>query len=241
VWSHEYENVTMIIGSGLLASALRVPFQQRDDVCIFAAGVSNSSCTNLAEFERDRARLMASLNTAADMAAFVYFGTCSVDDPEVRHTHYVQHKLAMEQLVAKHPHALILRLPQLAGNTSNPHTLLNFLYARIARGEAFSVWRNAYRNIIDVKDVATLTGLLIDDAAMRRCTLNLANPDSYVMQDIVRAMEQVVGKPAIYDVLERGYHYQIDVAVMLSILSKTDIIFDNHYLNRVLSKYYEKP
>jgi len=231
----------MIIGSGLLASALRVQYQQHDGICIFAAGVSNSSCTNLDEFKRDRMRLITTLNMATDMAAFVYFGTCSVDDPAVRHTPYVQHKLAMEEQVAQHPNFLILRLPQLAGNTTNPHTLLNFLYERIVRGEAFSVWRNAYRNIIDVKDVATLAGLLIDNPAMRRCTLNLANPVSYVMQDIVRAMEQVVGKSATYEVVERGYQYSIDVAVMLSLLTKTDISFDNNYLNRVLREYYEKP
>lgn len=231
----------MIIGSGLLANALRLPFQQRDDVCIFAAGVSNSSCTNPDEFERERTRLLAALNATADMTAFVYFGTCSVGDAEAQHTHYVQHKVKMEQLVSQHPRALILRLPQLAGNTPNPHTLLNFLYARISRGETFSVWRNAYRNIIDVEDVATLTSLLIDDPAMRRCTLNLANPDSYPMPDIVRTMELIVGRPAIYDVLNRGYHYPIDVTVMLSILNKSDIRFDSNYLDRTLRKYYGNP
>jgi glycosyltransferase involved in cell wall biosynthesis len=33
----------------------------------------------------------------------VYFGTCSVSDPGARNTTYVQHKLAMEQLVRTHP------------------------------------------------------------------------------------------------------------------------------------------
>lgn len=228
----------MIIGSGLLASAFSIPFQQRDDVCIFAAGVSDSSSANQYEFERDRTRLVSALSTAPDMAAFVYFGTCSVDDPEALHTHYVQHKLTMEQLVAQHPNHLILRLPQLAGSTPNPHTLLNFLHARITHDEPFSLWRNAYRNIIDVQDVATLTGILLDNLAFRRCTLNLANPNSYAMRDIVREMEQVIGKHAIYDVLDRGYHYPIDVTMMLPLLAKTDILFDKHYLNRVLIKYY---
>lgn len=230
----------MIIGSGLLARAFAEKFEQRSDVCIYAAGVSNSSCTNSCEFVRERERLVAALQSADVVDAFVYFGTCSVADSEVQHTQYVQHKLAMEQLVAQHPHHMILRLPQVAGHTPNPHTLLNFLYARIARSEAFSVWRSAYRNIIDVDDVATLAGLLIENQAMRHCILNLANPSSYSMPEIISEMEQVVGKQAIYDIVEQGRQYAIDVTAMLPGLALTQIRFDEHYLNLVLSKYYEK-
>ena len=92
---------------------------------------------------------------------FVYFGTCSVADPEVRHTAYVQHKLAMEQMVSAHSRNLILRLPQVAGKTPNPHTLLNFLYGRIARSESFNLWSKARRNIIDVADVTAIAEQLI--------------------------------------------------------------------------------
>lgn len=62
----------------------------------------------------------------------------------------------MEALVTHHPRHLILRLPQVAGRTPNPHTLLNYLYARISRGESFRLWRNARCNIIDVDDVAAI-------------------------------------------------------------------------------------
>ena len=230
----------MIIGSGLLAKAFSPQFDLRSDVCIYAAGVSNSHEMDLREFDRERLRLAAALKTANDVDAFVYFGTCSVADPEAQDTHYVQHKRAMEQLVAQHPQYLILRLPQAAGNTPNPHTLLNYLYARIARREAFNVWRNAYRNIIDIDDIVTLSGMLIEDIEMRNCIINLANIDSYSMLEIVSTMEQVVGKKAIFDILERGSHYAIDVAAILPILAQTNIRFDQHYLKRVLNKYYEK-
>lgn len=230
----------MIIGSGLLARAFTEKFLHRSDVCIYAAGVSNSGCTNSFEFIRERERLVVALQSTTMVDAFVYFGTCSVADSEVQHTQYVQHKLAMEQLVTQHPRHMILRLPQVAGHTPNPHTLLNFLYARIARSEAFKVWRNACRNIIDVDDVATLAGLLIDDKVMRRCILNLANPCSYLMPEIVSEMEQVVGKRAIYDLVEQGRHYAIDVTAIHPVLALSTIRFDEHYLNQVLSKYYEK-
>lgn len=230
----------MIIGSGLLARAFPESFQLRDDVCIYAAGVSNSSSKESSEFSREEARLVNALQVARNVNAFVYFGTCSVYDLEMQDTQYVRHKLAMEKLAAEHPHALILRLPQVAGHTPNPHTLLNFIYARVARSEAFCVWSNAFRNIIDVEDVAILTEFFIDNPTMRRQVMNLANSRCYSMLEIVHCMEKVVGKPAIYNTEMRGYHYDIDVADILPVLTQTDISFDSHYLSRVLSKYYEK-
>ena len=50
---------------------------------------------------------------------------------------YVRHKIEMERLVSDHAKFVIVRLPQVAGRTPNPHTLLNYLYARVARSEKF--------------------------------------------------------------------------------------------------------
>ena len=157
----------MLIGSGLLANAFSADFLHREDVCIYAAGVSNSSCTNAHEFVRERQRLVEALRQTRHVDAFVYFGTCSVADPEVRDMPYVQHKLAMERMVSRHPRSLILRLPQVAGKTPNPHTLLNYLYARISRSESFQLWSKAKRNIIDVSDVAVITQHLIVNNSAR--------------------------------------------------------------------------
>jgi nucleoside-diphosphate-sugar epimerase len=230
----------MLIGSGLLAKSFGSEYSQRDDVCIYAAGVSNSTCTDTHEFSRERQRLADALQQAQHADPFVYFGTCSAGDPEALNTPYVQHKLAMERLVGAHPRHLIVRLPQVAGVTPNPHTLLNYLYAKIARSEAFSLWRNAKRNIIDVADVASIVRHLIEDKTARNITLNIANPVSYPMTDIVSAMERVVGKPAIYDVVERGSEYPIDITTMLAILDRTPVKFGEDYLEQVIGKYYGK-
>jgi len=230
----------MIIGSGLIAHAFRASYAHCDTVCIYAAGVSNSSCSDVHEFARERLRLAAALDQARLLDAFVYFGTCSVGDPEAQHTPYVQHKLAMEQLAATHPRYLILRLPQVAGITPNPHTLLNYLYAHIARSEAFQLWRKAKRNIIDVDDVAAIASQLIADPAARRLTINIANSHSDTMHDIVAAMERVVGKPAIYESLDRGSEYAIDTRAILPLLDKAVVKFGGDYLERIIGKYYAK-
>lgn len=230
----------MLIGSGLLAQAFAFPFSQRDDVCIYAAGVSNSSCIDVQEFERERQLLSETLKQTMHVGVFVYFGTCSVVDPEVRNTPYAQHKLAMERLVVAHPHHLILRLPQVAGKTPNPHTLLNFLYARISRSEAFSLWKNAKRNIIDIDDVAAIASQFIADDSVRNVTINIANPISYSMIDIVGAMERAVGKRAIYYLVERGSEYTIDTSAILPLLESAGVEFGSNYLEKVMGKYYGK-
>lgn len=231
----------MLIGSGLLAQAFASQFSQRDDVCIYAAGVSNSSCADAQEFERERRLLSESLAKAKHVGVFVYFGTCSVADPEAQNTSYVQHKLAMEQLVAAHPSYLILRLPQVAGKTPNPHTLLNYLYARISRSEAFNLWSKAKRNIIDVDDVVAIASQFIADDSVRNVTFNIANPGNYSMVDIAAAMERVVGKRPIYYAVERGSEYTIDTSAPPPVLERAGVEFGSDYLDKVIAKYYGKP
>lgn len=230
----------MIIGSGLLANAFPRVFLRRENVCIYAAGVSNSSCTDAREFARERQRLEDALQQTKYVDVFVYFSTCSVADPDARNTPYVQHKLAMEHMIHAHPQNLILRLPQVAGETPNPHTLLNFLYARISRSESFNLWSKAKRNIIDVADVISIAQQLIANNSARNTTLNIANAVSYPMADIVGAMECVVGKRAVYDVVGRGSEYPIDTRAIYSLLEDAGVKFGNDYLEKVIEKYYKK-
>lgn len=228
----------MIIGSGMLARAFSPAYSHRQDVCVYAAGVSNSSCNELPEFVRERERLRDALRQANHVDAFVYFGTCSVADTDVKDTFYVQHKLDMEKVVRAHPRNLIFRLPQVAGKTTNPHTLLNFLHARISRRERFNLWSKATRNIIDVDDVALISQHLISTSSLRNTTINLANVVNYKMAEIVSEMEHVVGKQAIYDVVDRGSDYLIDTSAISSVLGKVNLNFGSDYLKKVIEKYY---
>jgi len=228
----------MIIGSGLLAQGFAQVLSLSQNVCIYAAGVSNSNCIDSFEFERECQRLTDALEHAVHVDAFVYFGTCSVADPEAINTPYVQHKLAMERIVQNHPKNMILRLPQVAGKTPNPHTLLNFLYGRISRSERFNLWSKAKRNIIDVADVVVIVQQLIANNATRNVTLNIANAINYSMLDIVDTMEQIVGKTAVFNKVERGSDYFIDITSITPMLENAGIKFDDNYLQKVIKKYY---
>jgi nucleoside-diphosphate-sugar epimerase len=144
----------------------------------------------------------------------------------------------MEKIVEEHPRYLILRLPQTAGKTENPHTLLNYIFARIIRSERFQVWKNARRNIIDVDDVVRIAIGLALEEGVRRESINVANFLDSAMVDIVELMAKVVGKKAIYDCLDRGDAYPIDTRRIREVAPRCGVIFGPKYLEIVIRKYF---
>jgi nucleoside-diphosphate-sugar epimerase len=169
---------------------------------------------------------------------FLYFGTCSANGLLASTSPYVQHKIKMEKIVEEHPRYLILRLPQTAGKTENPHTLLNYIFARIIRSERFQVWKNARRNIIDVDDVVRIAIGLALEEGVRRESINVANFLDSAMVDIVELMAKVVGKKAIYDCLDRGDAYPIDTRRIREVAPRCGVIFGPKYLEIVIRKYF---
>lgn len=227
----------MIIGSGLLANAMDSEFIDSENVIVYAAGVSNSQNLNVQEFERERSRLSLSLNAYKESKFFIYFSTCSIYDREAISSPYVRHKLDMENLVQGHSGHLIFRLPQVAGHTPNPHTLLNYMYARIQRGEMFTVWSLATRNIIDCSDIGLLVREVVSDNKSCRI-MNLANSTNYSMIQLIESFQRVLKKSAFFEVENKGVQYKIDVCEMEPYRKKLKINFDENYLDNVIKKYY---
>ena len=211
----------MIVGSGLVASAM----SDYPGVIQYAAGVSNSSCTDADEFQRDKDRLKAGLLRPG---RFVYFSTCSEADSP-----YVAHKRECEAMVRERGDYLICRLPIVAGTTTNPHTLLNLIQDRIARSEAFDLWPDARRNIIDVIDIRAIVQWLLRCGASNE-TVNVAAPMDYSMREIVAAFEQLAGKPARVRIHAGGSADKIDV----SRIEGAGVHWGRDYLESVLLKRY---
>lgn len=228
----------MIIGSGMLARAFSPYFAKSSTTCVYAAGVSNSACTDLREFKRELSRLTTALAQYGTADPFIYFSTCSINDPLAHSTPYVQHKINMENIVATHPHHLILRLPQVAGITPNPHTLLNFLFHRIIRSERFQGWENARRNIIDVDHVARIGASLALEQGVRGEYINVANSADIAMPDLVQLMGKIVGKKVLCDFIKKGEPYEIDTRRIHDVTQRCGVFFDPEYVERVIRKYY---
>ena len=214
----------VIVGSGMVGSAFAEVRGLRGAV-VYAAGPSNSSCTRQSEFDRERARLTDALQIPG---LFVYISTTSVEDKP-----YTHHKHAMEQLVRERGDYLIARLPIVAGKTSNPHTLLNFLHSRIARSEEFDLHLRARRNVIDVADVAEIVGWLVRNGA-RNETVNVAAPHDYGILDIVRVFQRITGKHAIFTRVDAGDWADLDVRR----IADAPVDFSGDYLERTLARYY---
>ncbi len=216
-----------VIGDGMIGRACRLCFPDDPYITFYAAGVSNSSAVDVRDFQRERERLEASIQPGRTL---IYFGTTSASGQDTD-LPYVAHKLAMEQLVQATPSWLILRLPNVAGRTSNPHTLLNFLYARISRSERFVLQSMARRNIIDVGDVARIAEWLLNSGA-RNEIVNVATPWDYTMRVIVAEFEYLAGKKAVMDISDSGTAQTIDTARIAG------FEFGRNYLRRTLTRYY---
>lgn len=228
----------MIIGSGLMAKAFKEHRKPLDDVCIYAAGVSNSACSDQREFEREQARMLAAIRQQPDTALFVYFSTCSIDDPSAKGSPYVVHKTRMESLVRERARYLIFRLPQVAGSTPNPHTLLNHLFARIIRSERLEIWGGATRNIVDVEDIVRIAANLIIAEQACNETINIAAPRCYWMLEIVTTMGKILRHAPIFDIIDKGSSYDIDTSRISAALERCGITFGDDYLDQVIRKYY---
>lgn len=229
----------MITGSGLIAKAfIQGGAHALGGTCVYAAGVSNSGCKDEREFQRERVRLDAALAGCGPSERIVYFSTCSIEDPSARDSEYVKHKIRMENRIRERERYLILRLPQVAGKTPNPHTLLNYLHARIARSERFHVWGSATRNIIDVDDVVKITMDLISREGANAETINVASPCSVRMLDIVHAMERVLGASAVFDILDKGSPVPIDTGRISASIERCTIAFGDAYVGNIIEKYY---
>lgn len=226
----------MIIGTGMMARTFSA-YKDFDDVVVLAAGVSNSREIRSESFGRET-RLIDETIDAIGSKLLIYFSTCSIYDPETVGTPYVRHKLSIEKAIRERvANYLLFRLPQVVGNTSNLTTLTSFLYNSIVTGQHIDVWDNACRYILDADDAARIVSYVVDNGMFRNSTVNVASRPCLVA-DLVRILEEIIGKTAVCTHSERGRFYAIDTTEIEPILKQLKIEFGPEYLPSVLSKYY---
>ena len=192
----------MVVGNGMLAKAFS-GFSARQDIVIFASGVSDSNERDSAQFDREKALLSDVRRRFADQL-IVYFGTCSMEDPDRCHTPYVQHKLEAESILESDGRPwLVLRLPLVIGPRHESNTLGEFLFRKISAGEPFEVWRDAIRYPLDVSDAVRAGEVFAAMPQYWNRRINVAL-QSYPVLDFVRIFEDILQKRAIYSVSARG-------------------------------------
>lgn len=224
----------MVVGRGMLANAFG-EYVDSDDVVVFASGVSNSSETKDAEFERERALLARTLQENRDRL-LVYFSTCSVYDKYFPVSRYTKHKVEMEEIISsKEGSYLIARLPQVVGNLGNQKTLVNFLFNSIQNGTKFKLY-DIERNLIDVDDVFSIVNQAIKQNLTVNSSINIANPVNVKVTDLVRLIENTLDKNAIFDIENIEGSLKIDTSEMQKLVNAGKIFTDS-YIWQTLVKY----
>ena len=234
----------MIIGSGFIAKNFKKEKHliKKYNLAIYASGVSNSKCKVKAFFLREKYMLL-SCKKKIKSKVLVYFSTCSIYDQSRRHSLYVKHKSLMEQLIKNNFNKyLIVRFPELIGFNSNKKNLINFLYQKIINNFKFSLWNNAKRNIIDIDHAIKIFFYFINKVRKYKkinLEINIANSRFYRVQNIVKVIEKITLKKAIYSKIRTGdLYWSIKKTFNSRVFNDLNIRFDKNYLEKVLKKYY---
>ncbi len=224
----------MIIGNGQLAKCF-LEKQLKHDTCIFASGVSNSSCTDEKQFEREKNLLIGTLENSSDKK-FVYFSSCALSAPEYPKNDYYKHKANMEDIIKEYSNNYyIFRIPQLFGDLILHKTLINFIYKSIEHNHKFNIYDEAYRYVIEINDVIKIVEsyLTHHDSCM---TVDIANTYRYKVLDIVQIFEKILNKKANYEVIQKKDKYILDLTSLEKFIKekRIDIDFGEEYLIKKL-------
>ena len=228
----------MVVGSGLLASAFK-SYTSKDDIIIFASGVSNSKCTDPKQFQRE-INLVESFKDSSKL--FIYFSTSSVDDPFIGDSSYIRHKLDVEEFVrANFQKYLIVRLPNVVGFTKNSNTLTNYIYNSVCGNLRIELQENANRYLIDVDDIYLyINGLILNEPDLN-LTVNLIVAEKCSVLNIVNCFEVYLGKTIEKVILKnQGGNYTLHLDPIFKKHGLVELRNGEEYLNEILRKYYFK-
>jgi UDP-2-acetamido-2,6-beta-L-arabino-hexul-4-ose reductase len=113
----------MIIGKGSIAKVLT----DRDDIVFFASGVSNSSCVDEKEYERE----FNLLKTIPIDKHVVYFSNLGIYYKKDR---YTQHKIDIEEYIRNHYLSYTIVRIEVCEWVKTPHTILNVFKSQLNQG-----------------------------------------------------------------------------------------------------------
>jgi nucleoside-diphosphate-sugar epimerase len=227
----------MVIGKGMIAQEFE-NYRDNDQFIIFASGVSDSTHAPAAAFTREE-NLLKEAISSSDGRRLVYFSTCSIYDQSMSGSPYVQHKKRMEELiVAKQSDYTIFRLSNPVGKTNNTNTVVNFFIRHIIDKTAFTVWKNASRNIIDIDDMFLVCNDILQTNSFLNEIVTIANPHNYPVPFIVETIEKHFHTKANYTLVAKGDEPHIDISQVSPLFKKFNINFDDNYLLKLLQKYF---
>jgi hypothetical protein len=113
----------MIIGNGSVAKVLI----DRDDLIFFASGVSNSSCVDEKEYERE----FNLIKTVPSSVHIVYFSNLGI---YYKNDRYTKHKREMEEYIRNNYNTYTIVRIEVCEWVKTPNTILNFFKSQLEKG-----------------------------------------------------------------------------------------------------------
>ena len=223
-----------IIGNGMIANSFKD--YNFKSVCIFASGVADSTENDTLEYEKEYNFLKQVLEKNQNNK-IIYFSTLSV----LRHdyTDYIKHKLFIESYIENNSNNfLILRLPNVIGETKNTKQLVPFMYNSLLNNKIIQIKNGTYRDLLDVEDLPKIVDFLINKKINGKLNITLDNKIKVV--DIVNYLIKI----------NNISEYQIDI-----LEGDETILYENHLNinnndldiknlntnpNKIIKKYYKK-
>lgn len=229
----------MVIGNGMIAKAFE-SYRDKEGFIIFASGVSDSTNADTTAFEREMKLITDTIENNRDKL-LVYFSTCSINDPSMQDSAYVQHKIKMEDfIIQNHASFIIFRLTNPIGKTKNTHTVVNYFIKNMIENHEFTVWKNAGRNIIDIDDMYLICNEILQRNLFINTVINIANPKNYPVRFIIETIEKHFAISGNYTLLDKGGAPIIDITAVEPLFTKFNINFNEQYLPDLLQKYFPK-
>ena len=211
-----------IIGSGFIASSFKkyTNFIKKNNIIIYAAGISNSLEVQKKKLDLETSRLKKFMQY--NKKKLVYISTYSVNDNSRKNKLYVKNKIKIEKIIKNNnSEYIIIRLPEIIGKSKNPNTLTNFFYNNLIKNKPFKVFKNSRRNLLDIDD------------AIKNCIkiINLLNKKFNTPLQIVNDFEKILKKRGIY---------KFNNTKLRKWSLKNNFFFysKKNYLIKTLKKYY---
>lgn len=227
----------MVIGDGMIAKVFE-SYQHRNDVCIFASGVSNSREISKKKFQREFNLLIKIIKENPEKI-FVYFSTCSIYDKSLISSPYIKHKKKIEKyILSAGIQYYIFRVSQALGITNNKHILINSFINKIRKKEKLILWDRSTRNLIDVDDLYKIVNFCISKRVYLNSITNVASPFAITPLEIVSFLEKVLGQKAIYEILDFGDPYTINIKKISKYLRSMGASFYLGYPKNIILKYF---
>ena len=221
-----------VIGNGFIAKKFKkyLKFIKKNNVIVYAAGISNSLERNKNNLNKEINRLKKILDN--NKKKIIYISTYSVNDNSRKKKPYVKNKIKIEKIIQKiSKEYLIIRLPEIIGRNKNPKTLTNFFYNNIIANKKFIVHKNVQRNLLDIDDAIKKCIKIIIINKNKNKKINILNKNFYTPLQIVKNFEKILSKKAFYN---------------FNIIKKNKLILKNNYfvnssknyLLKILKKHY---